>query len=261
MLDIVLRTCDHTTVHPERGERYIVCDKTTLIKKCFVSLINSIEIAQDLCDIKLWILDDHSSSQLLEYFEQICLTKQISNEIVSLQETGFNHSALKQFEYCKDHGRNWVYSVEDDYIHYPKAITNMLIMGQRFREMTGTAVALKPDDDPFSYASNYVSSRKPCRIFLGNDRHWRSCSNTHNTVFTDVKVFETYWELFASLAKFYKKIVIDEDTTINRLWNDGVVSEGPVPLFSPIPSLAFHVSQGNEPNFLDYKKLWESILI
>ena len=32
MLDVVFRTCEHTSVHPERGDRFIVCDKTTLIK-------------------------------------------------------------------------------------------------------------------------------------------------------------------------------------------------------------------------------------
>jgi glycosyltransferase involved in cell wall biosynthesis len=261
MLDVVLRTCDHTAVHPERGERFIVCDKTTLIKKCFISLIDSIELAKNICDIKLWVLDDHSSDELIEYMDKKCTEKNIDSKIIFLEESGFNYSALRQFEYCRTIGRKWVYSVEDDYLHFPEAISNMLIMGQKFKEITNTTVALKPDDDPFSYASNYISSRKPCRVFLGNDRHWRSCSNTHNTVFTDVQVFKDYWEIFASLAKFYKKIVIDEDATINRLWTDGVMSEGPVPLFSPIPSLAFHVSQGNAPHFVDYNKLWNSISI
>lgn len=259
MLDVVLRTCDHTAVHPERGARFIDADKTTLIKKCFVSLVNSISLAKDLSSIKLWILDDNSSKDLLDYFKKDCDDKQINLELISLEETGFNYSATKQFEYCKDIGSKWVYSVEDDYLHFPLAIRNMLIMGERFKEITSSLVALKPDDDPFSYAHNYQASKKPCRVFLGNDRHWRSLSNTHNTLFTDVEVFRRYWELFASLSKFYKQIRIDEDATINRLWTDGVMTEGPIPLFSPIPSLAIHISQGNEPHFINYKKLWDSV--
>lgn len=261
MLDVVLRTCDHTAVHPERGARFIDVDKTTLIKKCFVSLINSIHLAKDLTDIKLWVLDDKSSEELLEYIDKQCSNKEINFELINLKESGFNYSATKQFEYCRDVGRKWVYSVEDDYLHYPEAISQMLIMGEQFKSITGTLVTIKPDDDPFSYAQNYVASKKPCLVFLGNDRHWRTASNTHNTVFTDVEVFKKYWELFASLSKFYKQIRIDEDATINRLWSDGVTTEGPIPLFSPIPSLAIHISQGNEPHFLNYKKLWDSVEI
>lgn len=261
MLDVVLRTCDHTAVHPERGARFIDVDKLTLIKKCFVSLINSIEVAKELSDIKLWILDDNSSLELLDYINNKCELTNINFELISLEESGFNYSATKQFEYCRDKGRKWVYSVEDDYLHFPLAIKNMILMGERFKQITNLLVAIKPDDDPFSYSENYPPSKKPCRVFLGNDRHWRTAINTHNTLFTDVKVFEKYWELFASLSKFYKHLRIDEDATINRLWTDGVMTEGPIPLFSPIPSLALHISQGNEPRFLDYKSLWDSIAI
>ncbi len=261
MLDVVLRTCDHTAVHPERGARFIDADKTTLIKKCFSSLVTSISLATKLTDIKLWVLDDNSSEELLHYMDAKCNASGIDYKIVLLEEKGFNHSATQQFEYCRTIGRKWVYSVEDDYLHYPEAISNMLTMGEKFKEITGSLVAIKPDDDPFSYAHNYVASKKPCRVFLGNDRHWRTASNTHNTVFTDVEVFKKYWELFASLSKFYKQIRIDEDATINRLWTDGVATEGPIPLFSPIPSLAIHISQGNEPHFTNYKELWDSIEI
>jgi len=261
VLDVVLRTCDNSSVHPERGARFINVDKPTLIKKCFISLVNSISLAKTFCNIKLWVLDDHSCNDMLLFFKNLCCNKNIEFEIISLTESGFNYSAFMQFDYCKNIGRKWVYSVEDDYLHYPEAITNMLIMGERFKTLTNSFVAIKPDDDPFSYAHNFEGSKKPCRVFLGNDRHWRTANNTHNTLFTDVEVFKQYWDLFASLSKFYKQIRIDEDATINRLWNDGVTTEGPIPLFSPIPSLAVHVSQGNEPNFLNYKKLWNSIKV
>lgn len=260
MLDVVLRTCDHTNVHPERGLRFIDVDKTTLIKKCFVSLLNSIKVASDY-NIKLWVLDDNSSDTLLQYIRDKCKEYSIDFELVLLQEKGFNNSALRQFEYCRDRGRKWVYSVEDDYLHLPLAIKNMLIMGERLEQITNSKIAIRPDDDPFSYSHNNLSSKKPCRIFLGNDRHWRTNNGTHNTIFTDVNVFKEYWEIFASLAKYFRKLNINEDKSINMLWNDGVISEGPVPLFSPIPSLAIHISQGNEPPFFNYKELWESIKI
>lgn len=258
MLDVVLRTCDHTTVHPERGERFIACDKTTLIKKCFISLIKSILIAN--YDTKLWIIDDHSSQELLHYLNKKCIEYKIVYKIIQSKKPGFNFSALRQFELCRDKGRKWIYSVEDDYLHYPEAIKTMIHQAEIFTQTFGTLVAIRPDDDIFTYAANTTYSKKPCRIFLGNDRHWRTLNNTHNTLFTHVDVIKNYWELFSALAKFFGKTTVCEDGTINTIWSDGVTKDGPVPLFSPIPTLALHISQNNSPPFVDYLSLWNSIV-
>lgn len=261
MLDVILRTCDHTDVHPERGPRFIDTDKKTLIKKCFISLINSIEGAKDTCDIKLWILDDHSDTTTLDFFNYTCKEKKINFEIVTLQNRGYNNSAYRQFSYCKEIGRKWVYSVEDDYLHYPEAIKVLISEAESFSKSFGRLVAIRPDDDLFTYSSNTSYFNKPYRIFLGQDRHWRTLHNSHNTIFTHVDIFKEYWELFAALAKNFRKTTVNEDGTINTIWSDGVTKEGPVPLLSPIPTLAVHISQNNEPYWIDYKKLWDSIEI
>ena len=258
MIDIVFRSCEFSDVHPERGGRFILTDKTTLIKKCFVSLVNSISLAN--VDTILTVIDDHSSDNLLNYFTNVCKNK-IKLEIVSCEVKGYNYSAYRQFELCKTKGRKWVYSVEDDYLHYPKAIKLLYEEAESFSNLFGTIVAIRPDDDLFTYSSNTSYSKKPCRLFLGKDRHWRTLHTTHNTLFTHVDVFRNYWDLFSSLAKFYKVTTVNEDGTINTIWSDGVTKDGPVPLLSPIPSLAIHVSQNNAPYWLDYEQLWESINI
>ncbi len=257
LLDIVLRTCDNSAVH-KGGDRFIKSDKITLIKKCFVSLINSIKQVED-ADIRLWILDDNSSAELLDFM--LRASKEINCKIISLEERGFNYSALKQFEYCRDKGREWVYSVEDDYLHYPQAIKMFLADGKHFRTKLGQYIAIRPEDDPFSYAENTKFFNLPSRIMLGLDRHWRTTQHTTNTFFTDVSVFKTFWEPLAYLAKFYSILDIQENETVNKLWGDGVKTNGPVPLFSPIPSLAFHVSYNNRPMYQDYMALWNSINI
>jgi hypothetical protein len=259
MLDIVFRSCDHSIVHPERGARFIDVDKPTLIKKCFISLVNSIKIAKE--DIKLWIIDDYSSESTIIFLKNICNVNEVSYEIVNPEIKGFNGSALKQFEICRDKGREWVYSVEDDYLHFPEAISTMLKQARLFSSSFGAHVAFRPDDDVFTYSSNSIHSKTPCRIFLGQDRHWRTLHNTHNTFFTHVEVIKEYWDLFSALAKYFRKTTVNEDGTINTIWSNGVTKDGPIPLLSPIPTLAMHISQGNEPHFVDYKSLWESIEI
>lgn len=258
MLDIVYRSCDHSEVHPERGPRFIDVDKKTLIKKCFTSLIDSIAIAKEK-DIMLWILDDHSSEETLEFFHSQCTKRNISYHVVNLEESGFNYSALKQFEFCRDKGRKWVYSVEDDYLHFPEAIDILVQQANEFEKNFGVNFTIRPDDDQFTYSSNTKYSNSPCRLMIGLDRHWRTLYNTHNTLFTHVDIIKEYWELFASLAKFFRRTNVNEDGTINTIWTDGVSKPGPVLLLSPIPTLTIHVSQGNEPSTVNYKKLWESI--
>ena len=257
-LDIVFRSCDRTDVHPERGPRFINVDKTTLVKKCFKSLINSIILVKDV-DIRLWIVDDNSSDELITYFEETCITNKVVYNIEKLSIQGFNYSALRQFEVCRDKGREWVYSVEDDYLHFPDAITSLLSAGVHFSQSTGRHIAIRPDDDVFTYSPNTIHAQKPCRLFLGGNRHWRTLDTCHNTLFTSVNVFKDYWEIFAALAKYFKVTSINEDGTINTLWSDGATASGPVPLFSPIETLAIHISQNNEPPFVKWKELWESI--
>lgn len=258
MIDVVFRSCEFSDVHPERGSRFIKTDKLTLIKKCFVSLVNSIVYAN--IDTNLYVIDDNSSEELLNFFTKFC-TNKVNLEIISCEIKGYNFSAYRQFELCKTKGRKWVYSVEDDYLHFPNAIKILYEEAENFSNLFGTAVAIRPDDDLFTYSVNTSYSKKPCRIFLGTDRHWRTLHTTHNTLFTHVSIFETYWDLFSSLAKFYKVTTVNEDGTINTIWSDGVTKDGPVPLLSPIPSLAIHISQNNAPYWLDYNKLWKNINI
>lgn len=250
---VVLRTCDRQDVHPERGPRFIDCTKQELIKRCFLSLLKSICNAKHLANIDLHIIDDGSSEETIKFLTKNALDYNENCSIETLDTSGFNASALRQFEVCRDRTKQWVYCVEDDYLHHPEAITQMLLMAERFQQITGqSTVAIRPDDCPFTYSANNPNARKPTLLLLGEDRHWRTQHAAHNTIFSTADLFRDYWHLFASLASYYKKVAVDEDKTINLIWDR-------VPLFSPIPGLAIHISQNNKPPFTDYNTLWESL--
>jgi len=251
-LHIVYRSCDHTEVHPERGPRYIQCDKKTLIKKSFTSLLNSVALANEVADISIHIIDDHSSEETINFFKKKCDHYNITLDIEVTEYPGYNYSAYRQFEKCRKVGTDLIYSVEDDYLHFPEAIRQMVIAYNSLRETVGSEIAIRPDDDLFTYSPNNHHSKYQSIIVLGDDRHWRSLTTCHNTFLTHVSVLDIYWELFASLAKYFDQLDITEDDTINKIWQN-------VPLFSPIPSLALHVSQNNQPPFIDYMSLWDSI--
>lgn len=257
-LDIVYRVSDIGDVHPERGPRFIETDKKTLIKKCFLSLLISTNEARKNYDIKFIIVSDRTSEDILNFITQKLTFEGYNFVLHRCEQEGYNYSALKQFEFCKN-GREWVYSVEDDYLHFPQAIKELMDNGILFTNNFRQPVAIRPDDDAFTYSPNSLHSKLPCKVFLGKNRHWRTLNCTHNTLFTHKDVFVEFWDLFSSLAKYFRKLSISENETINLIWNNRVNNEGAVPLLSPIPTLAIHVSQGNEPHLVNWKQLWNSI--
>lgn len=258
-LDIVFRSCDKGSVHSDRGPRFIDVPKKELVMKCFISLLESITLVKD-CSIRLWVIDDNSSEDLLSYLKIKIKEYNIEGEVLSCSGEGFNASAFDQFHLCIEKGREWVYSVEDDYLHTPQAIQVMIDAAKTFSKLLNSPVAIRPDDDVFSYSFNSEHSHLPCKIFNEVGRHWRTLKSSHNTFFTHKTVLIEYWSIFATLARFFKKLSINEDNTINLIWSNGFC-EGKIPLLSPIPTLAVHISQNNEPIYFDYKQLWESIKV
>ena len=119
-LDIILRTCDATNVHTDWRVRYHGIEKAELIVGCLTSLINSINNANGI-DINLTVLDDHSSASTVQKIEEL-LSKVKNSKFVRLEDCGYNNSAHQQWILCRDSSANLVYSVEDDYLHYPTAI-------------------------------------------------------------------------------------------------------------------------------------------
>ena len=105
---VVLRTCDGADVHPERGPRFIETTKQTLIKKCLVSLLNSINRARHLADIELYVLDDSSSSETVDYIKQTIERYGIRYSLETCDQRGYNGSAYRQFEICRDRASDWV---------------------------------------------------------------------------------------------------------------------------------------------------------
>jgi hypothetical protein len=263
MLDIIVRTCAVTSAPIfNRGfpPRTRICgdDRRLMIQKCLTSLVESINFADH--DIKLTVLDDHSGDEFLKDMTHILKKCDKPYEIVSLKTQGFNQSAYQQFLYAKN-ARELVYTVEDDYLHTKDAIKEMIYAYYHFKMIAKEfAVAIYPSDCNHRYKDGQV---RPCRIFYRNNRYWRTNLSSANTLFTHKEVFQKHFALFETLALEYPSK--DESDTINTLYTNLVDTPGPVALFTPIPSLAVHLSY-EEPlaittEMFDWKEKWDTIEI
>lgn len=258
-LDVILRTHDSTDIHSDAGEsRYCGVSKTTLIDKCAESLITSIEQFQSESkwDVSVYWIDDGSSDECRNMIRDRFMGRVHLVEMNLKRGHGFNASALSQFQTAMESEANLVYLVEDDYLHYPSAITEMVDAYLTFKTNLGAEVAIHPFDDPDNYLPTAI---EPCRIVYGRNRHWRTNTYSTFTVMFNPEVIREYWSVFYTLATEYRtqwgeRNNVHEGTTINELWR------GPIPLFTPIPSLALHMQfTAQKDPYLSWKALWNSL--
>lgn len=243
--------------------RCVAEPRELMVKKCLLSLIKSIESCSipDLT-IALWIIDDHSSPDFLAWIDTV--TTNIHKETICIQGTGHQDSAVEQFASCKRFGSDLIYMVEDDYFHAENAIELMVQAHTQFSQLSNMHdVALYPYDCIDRYHRDFPY---PCRIFFAGGLYWRTIRHIPNTVLMKHRAFVNAYEIFHFLAANYELGgTVNEDTTVNKLYNNMVDFGGPLIGFSPIPSLAIHLEY-QEPTaiingLVNWRTQWDNFTI
>lgn len=277
MLHIIFRTCNKSVKNRNENSNKDVriCgdDRVLLIKKCLYSVIQSANSSG--YEYEITVLDDNSTDDFIQTISNILEKANAPKKIVRLTEEGYNYSAYMQFLYAKQ-SKDLFYTVEDDYLHTPNAIKE-LIEAYKFIEMASSEltppkeIILFPWDCHHRYGisdGKYVENpliNIPCSISYINGRFWRTTYATTNTIFSKSSVIRNHFYEFEKLSKEYPNVT--EDNTINKLYlkdsNFLPDPNTPINVYSPIPSLAYHVSYEPIPSVnsegCDWTKLWENI--
>jgi len=243
---VILRTHSGANVH--MGTRFVSASKTELIYRCLNSLVKALNFSD--ADIEFVVIDDHSSPECLAGIERLLSVCKHPTKLIPLENTGNGASLLCSYEYGRDHGRDVIYFVEDDYLHYPSAIIEMFETYHDFKKnLGGKEVAIHPADDPKDYLPHAIPLS---RIVLGRKRHWRTNFWTTGTLLIHSSMLVAHWDKFMAFTH-YGTPGVSEDTTINKIWKEGHVT-----LFTPIPSVAIHMQFSEDiPAFTDWKILWD----
>jgi len=253
-LDVVIRTHNKREIHVQSEPRYCNADKTTLIKKCIKSLVESCDETD--YDIHYWWYDDHSSDDCIDLIHRIFSTSKHKYTYVPLDVPGWNASGLAQFERGRDSDADLVYFVEDDYLHIKSAIREMVEAYYAFKANLGKEVSIHPFDDPDNYKPKWI---EPCRIVYGKDRRWRTNTYTTFTFLCNPEIVRKNWSIFYTMATEYgtqwgENNQVHEGTMVNKIWRDEVA------LFTPITSVALHMAYKEQRDpYMDWKELWDSI--
>lgn len=243
---IVLNTCTRVNMLHGSG-RYIDVPKHELVNKCVSSLVNSINQVYKH-DVELVVLDDHSTPEAIKDLEHILWNCKHPAELIHLEGTGINHACVSAFEQIEQRATDLWYHVEDDYLHFPEAIEDIIDSIADLEQKTGKLVAVNPHDDVWRYTREIY----PSYILMAPNRHYRTVKHTTFTCVASKAIYDKYREHFQDLAVSTPKK--DENQTINMVWN-----KPDVLLFAPIPSLAQHIMtpDGKDP-YIDIDKLWDN---
>ena len=222
-MDIILRTCAPVNV-VSGGERLGGISKRDLIAASAYSLFRSAaELEQPP---RITIVDDHSSPELVGQLIGYGVQLSLNPVLVPLEDTGNAASLRRCYELARD-CEGLVYLVEDDYLHLPSALPEMLDLYQRYHEQTGGMV-VHPCDYPDRYQQPY-----PSHILLGCHRHWRTVLHTTGTFLLHRDTLRAHWDHYMKFTEYGITPGVCEDNTINQVYRE-------VPCFSPMPSLALH---------------------
>jgi len=172
--------------------------------------------------------------------------RKVNHRLHVVENLGNAESLKRCFELGLEVGRDLLYFVEDDWLHFPNSLSEMVSDWEMFQgRMPNAPVAIHPYDDPDRYDRD--QSALQSRIVRGGKRHYRTNEYSTQTFMIHKEGFLQNWVEFMGSAE----TGYEEDGT-NKVWRNGCI------LFSPIPSLAIHMNGDNPEIFQDWRTLWEN---
>ena len=260
---IILRANTKIDIWDQNKKRIFEKPKVEYTYKSISSLIKSIVYCKTKypnIKIKTLIVDDDSDEKTLIHIKKTINSSKLDMEIINfdkrdydniinkqknLQTFGNLSSLLHSFELGKKMGKDLVFFLEDDYIHFEPMLEEMIASYERISSQTKKELFMCPADYPYLYMNNEKSN-----ILIGNKRHWRTIDKTLCTFMTSIELINKYWDNFYSTC-------LDRNEPFEKHLNEIYKKELCI---SPLKSLSVHMTNVNSnyglSPFINYKKLW-----
>lgn len=256
-IHVILRTCVKSGVNLNECDSWKrVCgeDREEMVRRCVGSLVRS--CGRCAFPVKITVLDDHSGKSFINYIKGLMKKFDVEWELKSLRSRGFRHSATKVLDEAEiGNPEDLVYMVEDDYLHEESAIECMtsahMYLTSRFRDK----IVIFPFDCPFRYGEG---SEQPTVVLSIASRYWRHVTaSTFTHMMTRKDLIENI-DVYRKVALGYPNET--EENTIHRLYKGLNASpEQKLICFSPMPSLAYHLSYVEPVRLNCSHSCWEDL--
>jgi len=269
-LTIIYRSCTSINMLTQNKKRLFDREKSEYTFRSLNSILVALSLAKKTfsqIEFDIVIIDYNSKKNDLNQMQKQLEKSYFKNSIISLNLDEFkdkikkvnaenknvtenqisNMSNIhKSFLIAKNKCKDLVYFVEDDYLHQPEAIIEMIFAYERIASQTNKELILCPTDYPYLY-----TKIDPTSIFLGSTKHWRVVDETLCTFLTSSNILQKHWDKFISMCQF-------EHYPFEQPLHEIYKSEY---CLSPIPSLALHCTNVNSiyglSPTMNWKKIWE----
>jgi hypothetical protein len=228
---IVLRTCDRE--RESRRPSRLGYTKPEVLRLCLSSLARSIRECPH--PVRLFIADDHSAPETRLMCRE--LLQGIDASWSTIAGAGNADSVRYVFEFARESLDGLIYFVEDDYLHAPSAVEEIITFHRWRQEQPASAwggsvylqsseAVIHPCDDPDRYGEE---NAVPSFVVAGPRRHWRTVRKTTFTFAVEHRTLVRFWSCY---ERAFHLVV--ERFSINPIYDH-------IPCFAPIPSLAVHL--------------------
>lgn len=244
-LDIIFRSCSRSNL-----KRYIDAPKSAISLASLRSVVGSLEECPEVTreGTILHVLDDHSDSETVSTIQKILRDAPIKTKFRTLSGMGQSASMAESVAYALKECTDRIYFVEDDYLHVESALSEMLEAQIELEKSMNRHIIISPSDHVVLYFPDQI---RPCQVIIGKKRYWRTTTGTTSTYLIDRWLLDTYRHWYELHATYEHNDIVCEANTINRIYEKEYC-------FSPLPSLAAHITDGNlKQAFFDYERLWK----
>ena len=268
-----VQSCDVKT-YQSTTERFCGNDRTLLSKKSLKSFLQSVKYCAELQDNTVHhiaIFDDNCTDDLKTFRNQ-CIEQfqsdRIEIQIINLPgqptpEAGIRESIKECYFWLQEHGEDFVYQIQDDYMFDKAAIFEMLDVWQQMFQETNTHAVISPWNDFDIWASaspNGYRNRATNRTVVpGKHRYWIQYYDCSCSFLTSHKQFSQHWDLYNDFFYLIDKIGRTDGLLEQRSLNYMFVQRGVLGLI-PVNSLAWHMQREEDRDpYIPWEPIWDAI--
>ncbi len=248
-LDVFFRSC--TRIHSvHQVGRPGGMGKSMLTEQCLHSLVIALNRAlksKQVSAVDLTIVDDHSDSLDVERMEVVLTRSDFPSRLTPLVTSGNGKSLRWCYETARVQAPELIYFVEDDYLHAPTAISEMLRMFVQTKSRLGQDVVIFPCD----YVDRYLNPRVST-VLLGENRFWRTIDSTTGTFMITRAILEKYWPIYLRFTDYGLDPTVTEQSTIDQIYKETMC-------LAPMPSLALHMHEGMISPYTSWESWWQRV--
>ena len=261
---VIFRTNTDIEIWDQNKKRLFEQPKIEYSLRALNSLIKSINFSKAKyanIKFKMIIVDDKSKIENLDKIKKLIDGSGLDITVTSLNHEKYKNiikqqkneqtfsnlaSLLQSFELGKEQGKDLVFFVEDDYLHFEPMMEEMIASYERIASQVDKDIFMCPADYPYLYMNNEKTN-----ILIGNKRHWRTITRTLCTFMTTKAILDKYWDNFYNTC-------LDRNDPFEKHLNEIYKTEF---CLSPLKSLSLHLTNVNSSYglspFINYKKLWD----